>query len=98
MSDKHEITIYKTADDLIKIDVRMEGETFWLTQAQITQLFGRERSVITKHICNIFAEGELNERSNVQNLHIPKLDRSVNFYNFDVMSKIDMFDNQRIRR
>jgi hypothetical protein len=85
MSDKSEIVIYQTTDGLTKIDVRMEGETLWLTQAQIAQLFGRERSVITKHIRNIFAEDELDGRSNVQNLHIPNSDKPVVFYNLDVI-------------
>ena len=53
------ITIYQSADGSIATEVRFEGETVWLTQAQLTQLFGRERSVITKHLRNVFAEGEL---------------------------------------
>jgi prophage maintenance system killer protein len=53
------IAIYQTADGAIATEVRFEGETVWLTQAQLTQLFGRERSVITKHLRNVFAEGEL---------------------------------------
>ncbi|MDR3228109.1 MAG: hypothetical protein LBT53_01670 [Puniceicoccales bacterium] len=69
-SDNSEIIIYQTTDGLTKIDVRMQGDTVWLTQAQMAQLFGRERSVITKHIRNIFAESELDEKSNVQILHI----------------------------
>ena len=85
MNDKSEIIIYQTADGLTKIDVRMQGETLWLTQAQIAQLFGRERSVITKHIRNIFAESELDEKSNVQNLHIANSDKPVIFYNLDVI-------------
>ena len=85
MSDKHEIIIYQTADGLTKIDVRMGSETLWLTQAQIAQLFGRERSVITKHIRNIFTEGELDEKSNVQNLHTANSDKPVTFYNLDVI-------------
>ena len=85
MNKKHEIIIYQTADGVIKIDVRMEGETLWLTQAQIAEVFGRERSVITKHIRNIFAEGELDEKSNVQNLHIANSDKPVTFYNLDVI-------------
>jgi hypothetical protein len=88
MSDKHEIIIYQTTDGLTKIDVRMEGDSLWLTQAQIAQLFGRERSVITKHIRNIFAEGELDEKSNVQNLHIPYSDKPVAFYNLDVILSV----------
>jgi len=70
-NNNSEIIIYQSADGLTKIDVRMENETLWLTQAQIAELFGRERSVITKHLRNIFMEGELDEKSNVQNLHIP---------------------------
>ncbi|MDR2861654.1 MAG: virulence RhuM family protein, partial [Syntrophobacterales bacterium] len=85
MGDKHEIIIYQTVDGLAKIDVRMQGETLWLTQAQIAQLFGRERSVITKHIRNIFAEDELDEKSNVQNLHIPNSDRPVALYTLDII-------------
>lgn len=57
------IAIYQSADGSIATEVRLEGETVWLTQAQLTQLFGRERSVITKHLRNIFAEGELEANS-----------------------------------
>jgi len=85
MSYETEMIIYQTADGKVKIDVRMKGETLWLSQAQIAQLFGRERSVITKHIRNIFAEGELDEKSNVQNLHIPNSDKHVAFYALDVI-------------
>ena len=53
-----EIVVYKTADD-IRLEVQTDGETVWLTQEQMCRLFGRERSVITKHIANIFKEGEL---------------------------------------
>ena len=84
-SDNAEIIIYQTEDGRAKIDVRMEDKTIWLTQAQMAQLFGRERSVITKHIRNIFAEAELDEKSNVQNLHIANSDKPVAFYNLDVV-------------
>ena len=79
-ADKHKIIIYQTADGLAKIDVRMSDKSLWLTQAQIAELFGRERTVITKHIRNIFTEGELNEKSNVQNMHIPNSDKPVALY------------------
>ena len=85
MENNSEIIIYQTADGLTKIDVRMEGETLWLTQAQIAQLFGRDRSVITKHIRNILTEGELDIKSNVQNLHIANSDKPVAFYSLDVI-------------
>ena len=69
MGEASEIIIYQTADGLTKIDVRMEGETLWLTQAQIAQLFGRDRSVITKHIRNIIAEGELDIKRKAKFAH-----------------------------
>ncbi|MCL2719409.1 MAG: virulence RhuM family protein [Lachnospiraceae bacterium] len=85
MNDKYEVIIYQTEDGLTKIDARMKGENLWLTQAQIAELFGRERSVITKHIRSIFSEGELSKESNVQKMHIPNYDKPVNFYNLDVI-------------
>jgi hypothetical protein len=56
-----EILLYQTEDGQTKIDVRLEDETVWLSQAQMGELFQKERSVITKHINNIFIEGELDE-------------------------------------
>jgi hypothetical protein len=80
-----EIVIYQSSDGKIKLDCRIESGTLWLSQTQIAQLFGRERSVITKHIRNIFAEGELEEKSNVQNLHIAHSDKPVTFYSLDII-------------
>jgi prophage maintenance system killer protein len=81
-----QIAIYQSPAGAV--EVQLEGETVWLTQEQITQLFGRERSVITKHIRNVFKEGELDEKSNVQNLHTPRSDKSVRFYNLDVIISV----------
>src|SRR5690554_4117997 len=83
-----EIIIYQTEDGKTKIQTRLENETVWLTQEQISELFQRDRSVITKHIGNIFKEGELEEKSNVQNLHISGSDRPVKFYNLDVIISV----------
>lgn len=80
--------IYLSEDGKIKIDVKFENETVWLTQAQMCVLFGRERSVITKHIKNIFEEKELDENSNVQILHIANSDKPVKFYNLDVIISV----------
>ncbi len=54
-----EIALYEAPDGQIRLDVRLEQETVWLSQAQMAELFGRERSVITKHLRNVFAKGEL---------------------------------------
>ena len=58
MKPKSELILYQTEDNRTRIEVRLENETVWLTQAQLAELFQRERSVITKHIRNIFEEGE----------------------------------------
>jgi hypothetical protein len=59
MGNNSEILLYQTEDGQTKIDVRLEEETVWLSQAQMRELFQKERSVISKHIKNIFKEGEL---------------------------------------
>jgi hypothetical protein len=83
--EKSEIILYQSDDGKTRLDVRMENETVWLSQAQMGQLFQRERSVITKHINNAISEGEVDEKSNVQKLHIANSDKSVAFYSLDVI-------------
>ncbi len=83
-----EIVIYQTEDGKTRIEVRMENETVWLTQAQMAELFQRDRSVITKHINNAVAEGEIDGKSNVQFLHIANSDKPVAFYNLDVIISV----------
>ena len=85
---KSEILIYQTEDGETKIQTRLENETVWLSQEQMAELFQRDRSVITKHIGNIFNEGELEEKSNVQNLHISSSDKPVKFYSLDVIISV----------
>jgi hypothetical protein len=83
-----EMLLYQTEDGQIKIDVRLKEETVWLSQTQMSELFQKERSVISKHIKNIFEEDELKEESNVQILHISGSDRPVKFYNLDVIISV----------
>ena len=66
--NKGEIVLYQPEGE-VRLEVRIENETVWLTQAQMAVLFERERSVIAKHIGNVFKEQELDEKSNVQILH-----------------------------
>ncbi|GHV70507.1 toxin Fic [Spirochaetia bacterium] len=87
-SSKSNLILYQTEDGLTKLEVTLENETVWLTQAQMADLFQRERSVITKHINNIFGEAELDEKSNVQILHIAKSDKPVTFYSLDVIISV----------
>lgn len=83
-----EIVIYQSQDGDTKIDVRFVDETVWLTQDQMSELFQRDRSVISKHISNVFKEGELDKKSNVQNLHIANSDKPVQFYSLDVVISV----------
>ena len=57
--DKGEIIIYQSSDGQTELDVRLEGDSVWLSQAQMTHLFQRDRTVIGRHIANIYREGEL---------------------------------------
>lgn len=84
----NDIVIYQTEDGITKIEVNFNNDTVWLSQAQIGELFQRERSVITKHINNVFEEHELKEKSNVQILHIANSDRPVKLYNLDVIISV----------
>lgn len=85
MSD---IIMYQTEDGLTKIEVEFDNDTAWLTQAQMSDLFQRDRTVISKHIKNIFDEGELDEKSNVQFLHIANSDKPVGYYSLDVIISV----------
>jgi len=83
-----QVILFQAPDGQISLDVRLEADTVWLSQAQMAELFGRERSVISRHIGNVFKEGELPEKSNVHFLHIAGADRPVGFYNLDVIISV----------
>ncbi len=83
-----EMLIYQSEDGRINLDVRLAGESVWLSQEQMGVLFGRDRSVITKHIGNIFDEGELTKESNVQNMHFTDIPKPIAFYSLDVIISV----------
>ena len=85
---KSNMIIYTTEDGLLKIETIFDGDTVWLSKAQMAELFQRDRSVISKHIKNIFEEGELSREGNVQILHIANSDKPVEFYNLDVIISV----------
>ena len=94
MDDKGNIIIYRSDDGSVKLDVRLEEETVWLTQQQMATLFGKDKRTISEHIRNIFKEGELNENVVVRNFRITTphgaipcktQESQVNLYNLDVM-------------
>lgn len=83
-----ELEIYQSHDGSLQLSVAMDSETVWLSQSQMQTLFGRERSVITKHTNNVFKENELDEKSNVQKMHIANSDKPVKFYSLDVVISV----------
>ncbi|OQC38168.1 MAG: hypothetical protein BWX63_00455 [Bacteroidetes bacterium ADurb.Bin041] len=86
-----EIILYKNSEGNIKIDVRLEDETVWLTQAQICELFQKSKATVSEHIKNIFEEGELEENSVVRNFRTTASDGKnydTNFYNLDVIISV----------
>ena len=84
MSNINELVIFETKDNTIKLEVPVENETVWLTQAQMIELFDRDQSVISRHINNAFKE-ELDKESNMQKMHIANSDKPVAFYSLDVV-------------
>ena len=92
-----EIIIYQNIDGNIKIDVRLEDETVWLTQEKTAMLFGKARTIITEHIQNVFKEGELDEKVVCRNFrHTTQhgaiqgntQDTTVKYYNLDVIISV----------
>ena len=86
-SNTGEIVMYQP-DETIRLEVRVEDETVWLTQQQISDLFLRDRTVINRHIKNVFKEGECDKESNVHFLHIPNSDKPVMYYSLDVIISV----------
>ena len=87
-TDKGEIVVYQP-DYSTKLEVRLDGETVWLTQAQMAELFQRDQSVIARHIKNVFKENELEKISNMQILHntLSKF-KPITLYSLDVIISV----------
>ena len=89
-----QVVLFQAADGQVSLDVRLESDTVWLSQAQMAELFGRERSVISKHIGNVFREGELAADSTcakfaqVQTEGSRVIHRQVDFYSLDVIISV----------
>ena len=89
MKDEHgEILIYQAEDGRNALEVHLRDETVWLTQARMVELFQRDQSVISRHVRNVFKEGELDRKSNMQKMHIAHSDKPVAIYNLDVIISV----------
>lgn len=88
MGKSNEIVLFETEDKSISLPVTVENETVWLSQAQMIELFGRDQSVISRHINNVFNEREVDKKSNMHFLHIANADRPVAYYSLDVIISV----------
>ena len=88
MNDTYPVEIFQSEDGRVQLEVQLKKETVWLTQAQLTMLFERDQSVISRHVNNIFKEGELQRESNMQKMHIAGSDKPVTLYNLDVIISV----------
>ena len=88
------IVLYQSPDGKTNLDVKLENESVWLTQAQMGILYGVDRTVIVRHVGNIYKTGELDEASTcaknaqVQIEGVRKVSRTQNFYNLDVIISV----------
>lgn len=93
MEQKSEIIVYQP-NDMLNLEVRVENESVWLNLSQISMLFERDKSVISRHIGNVFREGELDRLSTVANFAIVQLEngrsvvRQIDYYNLDVIISV----------
>ena len=91
---ENQIIIYETKDGKIKLDVKFEGETVWLTQAQMSQLFQKTVPTINEHIKNIYDEMELYKNSTIRKFRIVQkegkrsVSRDIDYYNLDVIISV----------
>lgn len=85
---KDNIVLFESADCSVTLQVPTDGETVWLTQAQMAELFQKDQSVISRHINNTFREGEVERESNMQKMHIANSDKPTTFYSLDVIISV----------
>ncbi|MBR1809296.1 MAG: virulence protein RhuM/Fic/DOC family protein [Paludibacteraceae bacterium] len=92
--NRGEILLYRAEDNTIQLDVRMENDTVWLTQRQIADLFGVKKAAISKHVANIFSQGELIHEATVSKMETVQIEgkrmivRSLEYYNLDMILSI----------
>ncbi len=82
---KNNVVIFQAKNGALELKGDFSRETVWATQAQIAEVFEIERSVVTKHIKNVFSSNEVEKKSNVQKMHIAKSDKPVALYSLDII-------------
>jgi Virulence protein RhuM family len=83
-----EVVLYESPDGEVRLDVRLEHESIWLTQRQMAELFGRDQSVISRHIHRALADDELSPESNMQKMHIASSNKPLTLYSLDAVISV----------
>ena len=96
MAKKSEIIIFQNKEGAIEFRGDFQRDTLWANQFQISDLFGIDRTVVTKHIRNIFKNNEIDIKSNVQKMHIANSDRPITLYSLDVILAVGYRTNSKI--
>lgn len=94
--DKKELIIYETSNGKLDIQLDLENETIWLDREKIAQLYNIHRSGVSRHIQNIFEDGEVDEKSNVQKMHIANSDKPVEYFSLDIILAVGYRTNSAI--
>ncbi len=90
------VVIYQAKNGAIELRGDTSRETVWATQAQIVSLFGVTQPVVSRHIRNLFSEGEIDQKSNMQKMHIANSDKPVALYSLDVILGVGYRTNSRV--
>ena len=85
MEEKKELAVFQTNSGAIEVRTDAKNATVWLTQADLSAIFEKDQSVISRHIKSIFKDGELEDKSNMQKMHIANSDKPVTFYSLDIV-------------
>ena len=93
---KKELIIYETPNGKLDIQLDLENETIWLDREKIAQLYNIHRSGVSRHIQNIFEDGEVDEKSNVQKMHIANSDKPVEYFSLDIILAVGYRTNSAI--
>ena len=93
---KNKLIIYQAKTGAIELRGDFDSETIWATQAQIVDLFSVDQSVVSRHVRNIFKDGEIEEKSNMQKMHNANSDKPVTLYSLDVILSIGYRTNSKI--
>jgi len=94
--NKKELIIYETPNGRLDIQLDLENETIWLDREKIAQLYNIHRSGVSRHIQNIFEDGEVDEKSNVQKMHIANSDKPVEYFSLDIILAVGYRTNSAI--